>query len=93
MADFDKVVLEIGYQKLVVPKKVAMAFFEMVSGNDVYIYDSSWESVNGTSMAVPYVKAMEYDRMPSIHAINPVTFMSGIENQKTKDLEEKRKAK
>lgn len=89
MADnFDQVILKIGYHRYVVPKKAAMAFFDIVTGSDMYEFDTKWEQVGGKGMDVPYVTCVSEGSMPSIHALSPVRFFAGIENQKAKEAKE-----
>lgn len=88
MADSDKVILKIGYYRYVLPKKAAFAFFDAMTGAEVYQFSTKWEQVNGKGVDVPYVSHLEEGSMPSIHALNPVQFFSGIENQKILEAKE-----
>jgi hypothetical protein len=75
---FDLIVVSIGYRKLVVPKKVAMAFFDLCAGADVYVLDSHWN--DATKTAELHVRLATTEEVPTLSTIGPVQFHQAVEN-------------
>ena len=77
---YDAVELQIGYNKYIVPRKAAMDIFELFNGYDVYQINSRYQ--NGKDM--PMARSVD-EGFLSIRILNPVTFLTAIENQRQQD--------
>lgn len=76
MNTFDLVVLEFDYRKMVVPKKVALAFFELCVSSDFYVLDSHWNG-KGSEDHARLANAAE---MPKLITIGPTQFHQAVTN-------------
>jgi hypothetical protein len=85
MASQDQVVIDLRGARYILPKKAGMALFEALSGSDIYIIENRWETVNGKSMGVDYIKVPTDYELPTLRVISPTQFHIGLENQRAKD--------
>ena len=86
---FDMMILNLGYQTLVVPKAAALQFMELCSGSDVYKYDTSWNST--TSSAEVFIRLLGDGEDIRLQHIGPVQFHQGLENWKMQQEEKRAK--
>lgn len=86
---FDMVVMTLGYQKLVVPRHIAMQFFDMCVGQDMYKMDSVWENSETTH----YACLLEADLHPTISTISPAYFHQLLENNREREERKREEAR
>ena len=86
---FDMVVLTFGYQKYILPRDVAMQFFNICVGHDIYKYDTAWEN----SEAIPYAAPIEQEAYPGINTIGPAHFHQMLENHKMREARKREETK
>ena len=91
MAVQDQVILDFNGARYVLPAKAGMAVFAALSGADVYRMNTRWERVGERHEDVMYITPATPEELPSLRIIGPAQFHVGIENQRVKEEEERKK--
>lgn len=91
MAVQDQVILDFNGSRFVLPAKAGMAVFAALSGADVYRMNTRWERVGERHEDVMYITPATPEELPSLRIIGPAQFHVGIENQRVKEEEERKK--
>jgi hypothetical protein len=91
MATQDQVILDFNGSRFVLPAKAGMAVFAALSGADIFRLTTRWERVGEQHEDVMYITPASTQEMPSLRIIGPAQFHVGIENQRVKEEEERKK--
>lgn len=86
---FDMVVMSLGYQKFAVPRNIAMQFFDMCVGQDMYKIDHVWEN----NETLNYACLLEDGAYPTISTISPAYFHQLLENNRQREERKREEAK
>jgi hypothetical protein len=91
MAVQDQVIISFNGSQYVMPAKVGIALFTALTGADIYKLNTHWERVGERHQDVQYISPVQPHEAPALHAIGTVQFHVGIENQRVKEEEERKK--
>jgi len=91
MAVQDQVILDFNGSRFVLPAKAGMAVFAALSGADVFRLNTRWEKVGERHEDVMYITPASTEELPSLRIMGTVQFHVGIENQRVKEEEERKK--
>jgi hypothetical protein len=91
MAVQDQVIISFSGSQYVMPAKVGIALFTALTGEDIYRRTTRWEKVNDRHEDVAYITLVDPHEAPTLQAIGPAQFHIGIENQRVKEEEERKK--
>lgn len=91
MAVQDQVILDFDGSRYVMPAKAGMAVFAALSGADIFRLSTRWEQVNERHEDVMYITPATPEELPSLRIMGPVQFHVGIENQRAKEEQERKK--
>jgi hypothetical protein len=91
MAVQDQVIISFSGSQYVMPAKVGIALFTALTGADIYKLNTRWERIGERHQDVQYITLVEPHETPALHAIGIAQFHVGIENQRVKEEEERKK--
>jgi hypothetical protein len=91
MALQDQVILDFNGARYVMPAKAGMAVFAALSGADIFRLTTRWERVGERHEDVMYITPASTEELPSLRIMGTVQFHVGIENQRVKEEEERKK--
>ena len=91
MATQDQVIISFGGTQYVMPAKVGIALFTALAGADIYKLNTRYEKIGNYHKDVQYISIVDPHEAPFLHTIGPVQFHIGLENQRVREEEERKK--